>query len=474
MTPLRPLRILLALLVAAPALAGCLAEDPGRSETPATPAPAPSGPRQEGAPPAPQPGPAAPAPPSGGGPLAPPAFAAPVEARGKCVDFCMEPSVAVDPLGRVFVATVGGDALAVSEDGGRTFALLPTPPPAPGAAPPPPPPSQTVPEPFAASKVQVLNRSDALVQVAPDGRLYYSHFGGYAQGIQVAASSDGGWTWDFNAYVLPVSDPNAPSPGRLDRQWLGFAPDGTVYLTYSQIPTGIWIARSDDGGKTFRQFVRLAPTEARGTVGQAGPPVVDAQGRVFVPFFTLAAPAEGEAVGKLHVARSEDGGKTFTYLVAHAAGQGQEAGAGFPFAAADEAGGLHVAWAGPTGPASPTGNSAYGLHTATSLDGGATWSKPLRWDAGKGAAPRGPGLVARDGQLHLLWYDLREGESYDLQYGRIRIPDAAAATAAAIARATVAEVASDVTDFGALALLPDGRPVAAWNDGTEAFAATGA
>jgi hypothetical protein len=225
-------------------------------------------------------------------------FGAPVAALAKCTYAnCYEPTIAADPQGRLFVADGSTSSVAVSMDDGATW-------------------TQRDPPPLPQGLQGV--QSDVILQAARTGRLYYSalvvaHPAGLAgpllEGIQVAWSDDGAATWAGNVPVGPASGTvQVVAP---DRQWLGFAPDGTMYLTYNQIPTGIWLAKSADQGATWSGWTRAASTEGRGGgIGQSGPPVVDSKGHVFVPACNGAG-AAGESNGGTLVFRSDDQGATF-------------------------------------------------------------------------------------------------------------------------------------------------------------------
>ena len=329
------------LLLAALLLAGCSVEDPA-APTPATP----------------------------GGTPAAAAFGEAVALPIACRYSCYEPSVARDGAGRLVVSDGVTADLAVSLDGGVTWAPVASPPmPGPGPG----------------------FQTDVLVQASPSGRLYYSALlfrtlpgnGGVLEGLQVAWSEDGGQTWPVNVHLSLLTDPTAGvySP---DRQWLGFGEGETVYLTYNQIPTGIWIARSDDGGKTWGGWTRAAPLEGRmGGIGQSGPPLVDAEGRVLVPACSLA----DESV---RVFVSEDGGRTFAGRVAGTPGSGCS---WFPILEAGPSGALHLA----------THDGAGGILVTTSTDGGATWTPSAAWGAGAIAAPWIE--EASDGSLVVAWFE---------------------------------------------------------------------
>lgn len=284
-----------------------------------------------------------------------------------CAGNCYEPSIAADRMGRLFVTSGSGGAIGVSSDGGRSFSRRPAPP----------------------ALVPGSSFADAIAQVAPDGRLFFSAlvmYGGPVL-VQVAWSRDGARTWGSNVLVGTSGIPSTPAP---DRQWLGFGLDGAVYLSYSQIPTGIWVLRSDDGGAKFATSTRATPNEGRATLGQAGPVVVAPDGKVVVPFFSQPPTPRGGAV---RLAVSSDRGKTFTLSDVVSAGPNRSEGGGFPIFSSGPAGRRWVTWWDGASTA-----------VATSSDGGRHWSPPKFWEP-QSPSWSCPWIAGRsDGRADVLWY----------------------------------------------------------------------
>lgn len=396
------------------------------------------------------------------------AFAPPVAALA-CKPSCFEPNVAVDTDGDIFVT--GGRnnrEIAFSSDGGRTFSILAYPP-LPSGTPP-----DTV-------------TGDDMLQVDDAGRLYFSTLlidwvppGTFVapiiHGMQVAASSDKGRSWEVNTYVSLPQDLE-PSATAVDRQWLGFGPDGTVFLSYTHVAfasvggvakpmasTGQWIARSDDAGKTFGQFTLLGPDGY--AAGPAGPPVVDQEGRIFLPYF-FWPPPPNEDGSALRMGISEDGGKTYEVVNVDASDEGQ--GMWFPIAALDEDGDLFVAWDHVDG----------GVRVSRSEDGGRTWSKAQRWSAQQEQAGPSPWIAARSrGALDVAWFSVADDQSSaDLIFTRGTFSDEHAenATVRAIIAQDVPMPRTDKpgnTDFTHFALTRDGRAVVVWTDTENVYVST--
>lgn len=362
--------LVLALLALAAALAGCVGNESGLES-------ASSGTGSGGAP-------------SPNGTLG---FQDAVTAMSECTFSCYEPTVAVDSQGRIFVAEHStwnetgpqvvheGMGLVRSTDGGATFETVGAPP-LPEAAPP------------------TSYAFDGLVQIGPDGSLYFSavvadwyNLAGAVYGIQVARSDDGGQTWATNTFVS-IAEDHGQATVDADRQWLAFGGPGTVYLTYAHLkaPLGVFIHRSDDRGETWSDASVVANGLERGNGtglrgGQAGNPVVDSQGTVYVPM-TWSTRDSGE-LRSVHVAVSEDGGETWRY---HEAFRAPRAGSYFPMLTVDGEGRLHLA-----------ALSGEGLMVTTSTDGARSWTDPVMWTEQDPAAA--PWIEAVDGNLTVAYHE---------------------------------------------------------------------
>lgn len=362
----------------------------------------------------------------------PAGFLPPVAATTACGGACFETTVATDPAGRIFAMGARTGDIGVSSDGGQTFESVPSPP-IPGGLPGSP------------------GQSDAILQVGPTGALYYSALVRAAPdvfvGLQVAISDDGARTWRANLMLSPATPPGitlAP-----DRQWLGFGADGVVYLAYNQRPSGVWVARSDDGGETWGPFVDAAPPALRGgAFGQAGPPVVDAGGRVYVPATSFDGP--------IRIFWSDDG---VVWRWSDAVGEAGRAGAWFPILAVGADGTLHLAtwYAGAPYALAFVGEDDSVLLVSSSRDRGATWSAPVEW--GRNVAA-GPWILSEGSGMAVAWYRAA-GSMRELVLAR---GDASGLVEEVVAQGGLAEGARGAnTDFAHAAFLPDGRAVVVWS-----------
>ncbi|MGH2829700.1 MAG: sialidase family protein [Actinomycetota bacterium] len=361
---------------------------------------------------------------------------------------CFEPTVAVDPRGRIFVSSVAGADIARSTDGGRTFARIPVPPP-----------------PLPAAIV-----GDSLLQVDPRGRLFYSTLVAAVSsyGIQVARSSDGGTTWESNTMVgLPAG--NGIMSFGSDRQWLAFGSGETVYMTYKQLPPvwlstsvglippevvgGIMVVRSTDGGRTFSTPTFIHEVPRRVSIG--GMPVVDRRGRLYIPYFSGESRASPDT---LSVAVSSDGGATFiSYPVYQPPGE-TPAGAYFPALAVGADGVVAAAWWDLRG----------SILAARSRDGGRTWSRAVRW-SGREEAISSPWIsIARNGMLDVVWHSRAPSGAVTINLARGTPEGRSIVRGIAGTLRSFSESRPANTDFSHFTRLHDGRVITVWATGTTA------
>lgn len=335
---------------------------------------------------------------------------------------CFEPTIAVDAEGRIFVANGRTSPLARSDDGGATWTTL-----------------DPVPLPFGLP-VPGYQR-DVFVQVAPSGRLYYhalvaagppSPATADVVGIQVAWSEDGGGSWAGNVLLSQAEHPDAPLSGA-DRQWLALGEEGRAYLSFNQIPTGIWTAASDDGGATWGMWQRAIPFEDRNNFGQSGAPVVDASGRVALPACA--------GVGPL-VYVSDDAGASYERSAEHPPGPC----ASFPQLVALSERQLALVWV-----------ASGDVLVSLSPDAGGTWSEPTTWGTD---AFLGPWPVAETQGGFAVAFFASDGGGIALRLARGN------ASAPPVSDVTLAEgfttFPSAPTDFAHATALPDGGVAVTW------------
>lgn len=145
-------------------------------------------------------------------------------------------------------------------------------------------------------------------------------------------TQDGGQEWRPTQLPLPEGRDRAYAPD------VAFGPDGTLYVSYVNLtgqgntPETLWVARSDDGGRTLSEPDRAAgelTLQARLAVGPGGDLFLTWLQATDVGTLALNGPAE------LVAARSTDGGRTFSEPVAVSDADRQRVGAATPVVGGD-------------------------------------------------------------------------------------------------------------------------------------------
>lgn len=272
---------------------------------------------------------------------------------------------------------------------------------------------------------------DPVVAFDTGGTAYYANIAfnrdGPENGVFVSTSANGGRTFGPPATVAYTEDPAIFN----DKEWLAVdvyphSPyRGTVYVTWTQfqftpgdrfLRSPILIARSTDGGSTFSGPATVGAPHHH--LNQFSMPVVAPNGDVYVAYENWASPAAEN--GRVMVARSTDGGSTFTHakvddVVAFplnpATGRETLTGARFrvhsgpAMAASPVDGTLYVVWAdNRNGTAAQTNGDVF---ISRSTDGGATWSAAAKVNSEAGAYDQFFPAVAvgGDGSVHVSFYD---------------------------------------------------------------------
>lgn len=163
---------------------------------------------------------------------------------------------------------------------------------------------------------------DPVLAFAPDGTLYYVGLGcnfrahSTASALSVSVSHDGGMTWGA-PHMVHFTDPNVFFN---DKDWISVGPDGTVYVTWTRFqshPGGLFgfgsspivISASHDGGNTWSDFTVVS--DPSHPFNQGSQPRVAPDGTLYVAY-EGSTPSTGFFGDAIIVARSTDGGKTFT------------------------------------------------------------------------------------------------------------------------------------------------------------------
>lgn len=369
-----------------------------------------------------------------------------------CSSVCYEPTVAADSGGRLFVTEVSGTAIHVSDDGGQTFTAIDPPPhPAP---------------------LTDNSRGDSLLYVDAEDRLWFVALAGEFhggmlryRGVQVASSVDHGATWKTNVLVSRLNEPTGPTTFA-DRPWIAVGAEGTVYVTffdaaYMGSPVSLYpgtytlhLARSDDGGRTFSAFTEIdgIADEFHGAIG--GPPVVDSTGRLAVPYLTFPSMASRDSESAMRVAMSADGGETFEHqdLLRRSGSPG--AGSRFPALGLGTDDTLVAAWNGLGGT----------LLVSTSKDHGATWSEPAVWTDANTTVTASPWVAGlADGTIAVAWFAM--GTQPGTADVRLTYETETIRRTLVLANGTQGLPTFGAnTDLAHFAVMPDGGVAVVWSD----------
>jgi hypothetical protein len=162
---------------------------------------------------------------------------------------------------------------------------------------------------------------DPVLAFAPDGTLYYNalvydfSFANHTpSGVAVATSHDGGSTWGAPVMVHFEDANNFFN----DKEWIAAGANGTVYVTWTRfnqgphgagyISSNIMVSVSHDFGATWSDPVQVS--DAAHPFDQGSSPAVAPDGTLYVAY--EGNQASDVSKDQTVVARSTDGGKTFT------------------------------------------------------------------------------------------------------------------------------------------------------------------
>lgn len=216
--------------------------------------------------------------------------------------------------------------------------------------------------------------TEGQVVFSPDGDAYMVDE--TVAGLTVARSLDRGDSWEVRSYstfAVPAGD----------RPWIAAGRDGRFYATWNQIPSGQWVAASEDGGRTFP-----VQTPIVGENVVTGPLVVGPDGTLFLARDESEGPA-------LYVSR--DGARSFARHLAWKA-EG-ERGWFNPTPAVDAAGNVYV---------TTIERLAHGgtrTRYAASTDGGATFGAPRELTAQPGIHVHAWSAAGPEGRLAVAFYE---------------------------------------------------------------------
>ena len=202
------------------------------------------------------------------------------------------------------------------------------------------------------------------------------------QAIVALASRDGGATWDRSATL------DRRAPGSYEIEWNGIAADparpGVAYALWDRHDGGVEspaagvvaggterVARTDDGGLHWHEVAPVVP--AGGGYAAIGSLAVTADGTIVVAFIEAPGTLDTDAVTRVELVRSSDGGAHWSDPLV----LGEQAGA-YPYLAVGPTRQppVCVAWAAP---------GATGASLRCSTDGAASFDTARTYSAAGGA-----------------------------------------------------------------------------------------
>lgn len=243
--------------------------------------------------------------------------------------------------------------------------------------------------------------------------VYIANLQAWASAINV--STDDGVTMKscvaaVTAACVPIED-----AVEQDRMWLATDPtvNGVVYLGYHDF-TGdaIVVAKSTDGGNSWLQHTVASSDpavaiEGLRNTGSPGRVRVDPtnHNRVYIEWTRSTVEQKAGNLqqqnafapgNQILVARSDDGGLTWSDSIAIDAPVGSVLPNVIPWMAVDLAGNVYVTAAG-------TINGVNGLFYVSSTDHGATWTQPFKVNTGDGAVIFPTVIAGKNGVADFTW-----------------------------------------------------------------------
>lgn len=283
-------------------------------------------------------------------------------------DFGGEPGIDVDSTGYLYEnAPSGGGASWVyrSGDGGSTWTRDPGPVASPGGF-------------------------DSNGTIDGCGTYFMSDL--YVGNATVHWTKDRGQTW--------LSNPISMAVPAGDRQWIDAGPGcGTIYVSWENLATGPWVAKSTDGGLTFPQQSNVA-----GSTDIIGNLTVDKHSGVVYQAY---------AQGGYKLAISRDGGTTWETRTVYTAPKNVSLADSFPVVTVDDAGTVYAVWEqSTTSGKGKTASRVFDIRYAFSTDAGRTWSAPATIKSGSTGSNVFPWAVGgAAGHLDVVWYRAESGKS---------------------------------------------------------------
>ena len=185
-----------------------------------------------------------------------------------------------------------------------------------------------------------------------------------------------------------------------DRQWVAQAGGGVVYHATHQIPSGLIVSKSIDGGLTY-PISTIAATVVDQTGCVCPPGLLIAEGASMLGLNDRVGLIYATSTGGVKFARSTNGGLTFTNVNVSPASDA-DTGQGFPIVANGGGGRLAAVWM------EIQGNRSF-VKLSTSSNWGSSWSAP-RTLVGSGT-PLYPWVAARGSKVAVSVYHTADAEA---------------------------------------------------------------
>lgn len=275
-----------------------------------------------------------------------------------------------------------------------------------------------------AGDAAVRNENPPKIAAGPNGEIYVAWANErqrWKGNIRFSRSVDGGKTFSPAIYL------NTDTSGALiGRGFETIAVDkrGRVYVAWIDQRAKnndfgiaeIWMAESDDNGKTFshdRKILENVCDCCRLTLA------IDPTGRMFISYRYV--PPSGPMFRDIAVARSDDGGKTFqSSVVNHDGWELNGCPTNGASMSVDDSGRVSVVWF--TAPGGARGQ----LWVASSTDHGASFGKPALLDPAQKQAKHADVIGMGDGTVLAAWDDVNDSSLvrwgiYDLKSGAVQV-----------------------------------------------------
>ena len=211
----------------------------------------------------------------------------------------------------------------------------------------------------AGARANLPGGGDSNIALDPaTGKIYMTDL--WLGSATISSSTDKGQTWTANPFEGTAVQ---------DRQWISTTGGNIVYHLTHQIPSGLVVSRSVDGGVTFpTRTVAATPADQTGCICPSGN-LISEPGTGLLGSGDKVGLVYGTSTGGVKFARSTNGALTFTNVNVSPASNADTTQA-FPVVANGGGGHLAAVWL------ENFGTSSSRVQISTSGDWGTTWSTP--------------------------------------------------------------------------------------------------